>query len=178
MAVTSIGGIESTAKVGGHPIHPMLVPFPIALLTATLVCDIVFLATANPFWATAAIWALGAGVVTGALAAVAGLADFLGNARIRALRDAWHHFAGNAAVLVLSFANLYVRWSAVSVDAKVAPWGIVLSAVVTGLLLYTGWKGGEMVYRHLVGVTAAPQPAPVAPPIRPGGRPEQPRRAA
>src|SRR5262245_44620273 len=104
MAVTSIGGIESTAKVGGHPIHPMLVPFPIALLTATLVCDIVFLSTGNPFWATAAIWALGAGVATGALAAVAGIADFLGNARIRALRDAWHHFAGNAAVLVLSFA--------------------------------------------------------------------------
>jgi uncharacterized membrane protein len=172
MAVSTIGGIESTAKLGQHPIHPMLVPFPIALLVATFACDIVFWASGNPFWANVAIWALGAGVATGAVAAVAGLADFLGNARIRALRDAWHHFIGNAAVLVLAFANLYIRWSAITVDANVLPWGIALSAVVTGLLLYTGWKGGEMVYRHLVGVSAVPASAPVPPPV------EHPRRAA
>lgn len=176
MAVTSIGGIESTAKVGGHPIHPMLVPFPIALLVATFACDIAFWWSGNPFWARAAAWALGAGIATGALAAMAGLADFLGNARIRALRDAWHHFVGNGAVLVLAFVNLYLRWSAVSVEAKVLPWGLALSAIVAGLLLYTGWKGGEMVYRHLVGVSAAPSAANAAPSM--GSATDRPRRAA
>jgi uncharacterized membrane protein len=162
MAVSSIGGIESTARVGEHPLHPMLVPFPIAFLIATFACDVAFWASGNPFWARLAIWALGAGVVTGAVAAVAGLADFLGDARIRALLDAWQHFIGNAAVLVLAFANFYVRWSATAVDSAVLPWGIVLSAAVTGLLLYTGWKGGELVYRHLVGA---------GPAIRPGADP-------
>jgi uncharacterized membrane protein len=88
------------------------------------------------------------------LAAVAGLADFLGSAQIRALKDAWHHFIGNAAVLILAFVNFYVRWSSTSVAEAVLPAGILLSAVVGGLLLYTGWKGGELVYRHGVGMAA------------------------
>jgi uncharacterized membrane protein len=154
MAVSSIGGIESAAQVAQHPLHPMLVPFPIAFLIATWACDLAFWASGNPFWANVAVWALGAGVVTGAVAAVAGLADFLGSARIRALTEAWQHFLGNAAILVLAFINLYLRCSATAVDAAVLPAGIVLSTIVAGMLLYTGWKGGEMVYRHRVGVRA------------------------
>lgn len=164
MALSSIGGMRSTAAIAEHPLHPMLVPFPIAFLVATFGCDIVFWWTGNPIWATAATWALGAGLVTGVLAAVAGLADFLGNARIRALKDAWHHFVGNAAVLVLAFVNFYLRWSADQVADAVLPAGIVLSFLVAGLLLYTGWKGGELVFRHhvgMAGLAAAPEPVPV-----------------
>ena len=147
---------KSTLSVAGHPLHPMLVPFPIVFLVGTFACDVVFWWTGNPFWASVASWMLGAGLVTGALAAMAGLADFLGSARIRALKDAWHHFIGNAAVLVLAFVNFYVRLSAESVADSILPAGILLSAVIAGLLMYTGWKGGEMVYRHGVGVRAKP----------------------
>lgn len=173
MAVSPIGGIESTAKIGDHPIHPLLVPFPIALLVATLACDIIFLASGNPFWAGAAAWSLGAGVIMGAIAAVAGLTDFLGNGRIRALRDAWQHFLGNAVVLVLAFANLYMRWSAPAVDTMVVPWGVVLSAATAGLLVYTGWKGGNLVYRHRVGVGPEPVTATLDAPVT-----ERPHRVA
>ena len=160
MAVSSIGGIDSTATVGGHPLHPMLVPFPIAFLVATLACDLAFWASGNPFWANVALWALGAGVATGALAAVAGLADFLGDIRIRALRDAWRHMLGNALLLVLAFSNLYIRGSARVLEQAVLPWGILLSATVVGLMIYTAWKGGALVYRHRVGAGPAKAEAP------------------
>src|SRR3954447_22519667 len=86
---------ESTAQVAGHPIHPMLIPFPVAFLVATLVSDLIFLRTGNPGWATASLWLLGAALVMAALAAVAGLTDFLGDERIRDLSAAWHHMIGN-----------------------------------------------------------------------------------
>ena len=70
---------KSTASIAGHPIHPMLIPFPIAFFVATFVCDLAYWQTANTAWATAATWLLGAGLVMAALAAVAGLTDFLGD---------------------------------------------------------------------------------------------------
>src|SRR6476619_938911 len=84
----SMANPQSTARIGGHPIHPMLIPFPIAFFVATFVCDLVYWQTANQAWATAALWLLGAGLVSAALAAVAGLTDFLGDRMIREMNDA------------------------------------------------------------------------------------------
>ena len=94
------GNPRSTAQIAGHPIHPMLIPFPIALLVATLASDLAFWSTGNASWAVAAIWLLGAALVMAALAAVAGLTDFLGERRIRDIRDAWLHMFGNAYILL------------------------------------------------------------------------------
>src|SRR5437868_12257474 len=80
---------HSTAQIAGHPIHPMLIPFPIAFFVATFACDIAFLRTGNADWAMATEWLLGAGLVMAALAAVAGLIDFFGEKKIRNLNDAW-----------------------------------------------------------------------------------------
>lgn len=146
---------NSTAKIAGHPIHPMLVPFPIALLVATLACDLAFWSTENDSWATAALWLLGAALITAALAALAGLADFLGDARIRALNDARLHMIGNVIAVLLSLINFYLRY-AEGAAAAVFPWGISLSLIVVLLLLFTGWKGGELVYRHRVGIAEHP----------------------
>jgi uncharacterized membrane protein len=91
---------ESTVKVAGHPVHPMLVPFPIAFLVATLFCDVAFWLTGKTGWANAAIWLLGAAIVMGALAALAGLTDFLSEARIRALKAAQLHLGANVLELI------------------------------------------------------------------------------
>src|SRR5262249_19769122 len=85
---------RSTAHIAGHPIHPMLIPFPIAFFVATFVCDLAFWQTGNPAWATAAIWLLGAGLVMAGLAALAGLTDLIGEPRIRALNAVWWHAGG------------------------------------------------------------------------------------
>jgi uncharacterized membrane protein len=85
-----------------------------------------------------------------ALAAVAGLTDFLGDQRIRDLSAAWHHMLGNVAAVLLSLWNWYRRYE--GGDAAVLPVGLALSFVVVLILLYTGWRGWEMVYRHRVAV--------------------------
>ena len=97
--------MESKAKLLGHPIHPMLIPFPVAFLVGTFVSDLVFWRTGNPGWATASLWLLGSALIMGALAAIAGLTDFLGDKRIRDLSAAWHHLIGNVAAVLLSLLN-------------------------------------------------------------------------
>lgn len=143
---------RSTAQIAGHPIHPMLVPFPIAFLVATFLCDLVFWRSGNAFWAIAAMWLLGAALVSAAAAALAGLTDFIGEPRIRALSVARLHFIGNVLAVVLSLISFVLRWLN-GAEAGVFPWGIWLSAAVVLLLLITGWLGGELVYRHRVGVS-------------------------
>jgi uncharacterized membrane protein len=143
-------GPESTAKISGHPIHPMLVPIPIACFIGALLTDIGFLATSDPFWARASGWLLGAGIVGGILAAVAGATDFFSNARIRALPRAWQHGIGNALALLVAVVNVFLRrpeWTGGEL-----PFGIILSFVTVGILGFTGWLGGDLVYRHGVGV--------------------------
>src|SRR3954471_17500016 len=91
----------STAAVGGHPIHPMLIPFPIAFLCGALATDLAFWGTGDSFWARNSFWLLAAGLVTGVLAALFGLIDFLTIPRARSLAAAWVHFIGNDVVLIL-----------------------------------------------------------------------------
>ena len=150
MASNDFDTTPSRAAIGGHPIHPMLIPFPVAFLVGTLVVDIVFASTGDAFWARAAFWLLAAGIVMGALAAVFGLIDFLAHERVRALNAAWVHFLGNAAAIVLSIWNIAQRWNDAAAGATGL--GIALSAIVVAILLVTGWLGGELVDRMGVGV--------------------------
>lgn len=141
---------KSTLSFAGHPVHPMLVPFPIAFFVGALVTDIVHSQSADPFWAAASIWLLAAGLVMAAAAAVAGLIDFLGDSRIRGIRPAWLHLVGNVIVVVVELFSLWRRL--VDGDAFILPTGLVLSLICTALLVFNGWMGWEMVYRHRVGV--------------------------
>lgn len=144
---------RSTAQIAGHPIHPMLIPFPIVFFVSTFVCDLVFWKTGYPIWATVTLWLLGAGLIMAALAAVMGLIDVFGDARIRNLSDAWLHAGGNIVAVLIELYNWYSRYEHGS--AAIVPTGLVLSLIVTLILLFTGWKGWEMVYRHRVGVADA-----------------------
>ena len=147
---------QSTAHIAGHPIHPALVAFPITFLVAGFLCDLGFWFTSNALWATAAMWCIGAGIVTALAAAVAGFTDFAGDKRIRDLSDAWQHFLANLAVVLLAIVNFYLRYTG-GTEAAVFPAGIILSGVVVLLLMFSGWKGGEMVFRHRVGVLDDPR---------------------
>jgi uncharacterized membrane protein len=127
----------------------LLVTVPIGLWVGTLICDIAYLATADAFWGRAALTILIGAIIFAAIAALAGFADFFGNAAIRDIRDAWQHMIGNVAALVISIVNLWPHWDASG--AGIMPWGILLSLLVVLILLFTGWKGGELVFRHHVG---------------------------
>lgn len=140
---------RSTVQIFGHPIHPILIPFPIAFLVGTLVSDIVYRSSGDDFWALGAYWLLAAAIVMAALAAVAGLLDFLGEPRIRALSAAWYHLLGNVTAVILSLINFWLRYQ----DGIAAyPTVLWISLVVVVLLLFNGWMGWEMVYKHRVGI--------------------------
>jgi uncharacterized membrane protein len=141
---------QSTAQIAGHPIHPMLIPFPIAFFVSTFVVDLVYWQTNNNAWATASLWLLGAGLIMAALAAVMGLIDVLGDQQVRQLNDAWLHAGGNVIVVLIQLYNWYSRYE--HDGAAIVPVGLVLSLIVVLMLLFTGWRGWEMVYRHRVGV--------------------------
>jgi uncharacterized membrane protein len=144
------GNPRSTASIAGHPIHPMLIPFPIAFFVATFLCDLAYISSSNAEWVTGTLWLLGAGLIMAALAALAGLTDVLGDQQIRTLGTAWLHAGGNVIAVLIELYNWYARYQH-GADA-VLPTGVILSGIVVLILLFTGWKGWEMVYRHRVGV--------------------------
>lgn len=144
---------QSTATVGGHPIHPMLVPFPITLFVGAFVTDIFFAYGAGPGWATASKWLLGFGLATAALAAIAGLTDYMGDDRIRRMGVAVRHMIANISVVVIEAVNLLIRVTNPDTEVSI---GIYLSGLAVLILLYSGWLGGHMVYHHRVGVHDKP----------------------
>ncbi|OWW05400.1 hypothetical protein ATY81_00045 [Rhizobium sp. R72] len=145
---------KSTLSIAGHPIHPMLIPFPVAFFVSTLVSDIAYSITTNPFWSAASNWMLGVGLVMAALAALAGLTDFLGDDRIRSLRDAWLHMTGNIILVLIEAFNLWRR----TIDGPdfIVPTGLVLSFIAAAVLVFNGWKGWKLVYQHRVGIKEEP----------------------
>jgi uncharacterized membrane protein len=140
---------KSTAQIAGHPIHPMVIPFPIACFVLAFVSDLAIWRTGNDFWVNASLWLLGIGLIMAAVAAVAGLIDVMGDNQIQSLSDAWLHAGGNVIAVLIQLYNWYMRYE----GGSVVPTGLILSLLVVLILLFTGWKGWEMVYRHRVGVS-------------------------
>jgi len=141
---------RSTVQIAGHPVHAMLVPFVIAFYVGAFAADVAYAATADPFWARGALWLIGAGIVMSAFAATIGLIDFLLEPRIRELKAAWWHLGGNVLMTVISIADWILRYGiGAEAGSQAYLW---MSLIVVLLLVFNGWKGGEMVYRDRVGV--------------------------
>lgn len=143
-------GIPSTVALAGHPFHPLIVTFPIAFLTSALATDVGYWLTNDLFWAKVSIWLIGAGFVSGIVAALTGMLDFLRINRVRKRRAGWIHMVGNVTALTLSLVNWLIRLNS-GTDA-ILPVGIILSLIVSSLLGVTGWYGAELIYRHKVAV--------------------------
>jgi uncharacterized membrane protein len=142
--------MESKAKLFGHPIHQMLIVFPLGLLAMALVFDVIRFATGDGSWSEVAYWMISSGIISGFIAAPFGLIDWLAiPAGTRAKRVGAQHGAGNVAVLAL-FA---LSWAFRGGDPA-NPAGFAYMASFAGglLALVTGWLGGELVNRLGVGV--------------------------
>jgi uncharacterized membrane protein len=142
-------GVESTAAIAGHPLHHMLIVFPVAFLIGAFATDIAFTSTSNPFWAEASYWLLIAGIVMALVAAVPGLIDFVTIDRVRNLWISWTHMIANLVVVGIALVNVGVRLD--DPAAGVQNWGLWLSGLQALLLLVSGWLGGEMAYRYRIG---------------------------
>mgnify|MGYP001281107159 CR=1 FL=1 len=142
--------MESKAKLLGHPIHQMLIVFPLGLLATAVVFDIIYLITGNPTMGTVAFWMMAAGLIGGLIAAPFGLIDWLAIPRgTRAWSIGLWHGGGNLVVVVLFAISWLLRR-----DVPEDPGALAIALSVVGVLLalVTGWLGGELVDRLGVGV--------------------------
>jgi uncharacterized membrane protein len=141
--------IGSVVALAGHPVHAMLVSFPIALVMATLGCDVFFWWEGDPFWARAALWAAGFAFWLGVLASLVGLAELLLVKGIRTRTASWNHAV--AAMMLLSVAG--TNWGLRLGDhvAAVLPQGLLLSALASVFVGLAGWHGGKLVFHHGIG---------------------------
>jgi uncharacterized membrane protein len=142
--------MESKAKLLGHPIHPMLIVFPLGLLATAVAFDIVALASGDPSWFGISFWMIAAGIIGGLLAAVFGLIDWWAipsGTRAKAI-GLWHG-VGNVVVVLLYIVSWFMRKPDPTAPRTSA---LVLSFIAVALALVTGWLGGELVDRLGVGV--------------------------
>src|SRR4051794_33704816 len=135
--------MESKAKLLGHPIHPMLIVFPLGLLATAVVFDIVGLSSGEAAWFDRSFWMIAAGIIGGLLAAVFGLIDWLAiSAGTRAKAIGLWHGVGNVVVVLLFGVSWYLRRGTPNVPGTPA---LALSFLGVLLSLVTGWLGGELV---------------------------------
>ena len=142
--------MESRTKLFGHPVHPMLVVFPLGLLGTAVVFDIIRLVTSNGYWSEIAFWMMAAGISAGVIAAPFGAIDWMAiPSGSRASRVGFLHGLGNVVVLALFAFSWWMRR-----DVPGVPGVLALTASFLGffLVLATGWLGGELVDRLGVGV--------------------------
>lgn len=137
-------------KILGHSMHQVLIVFPVGLLISAVVFELIALGTgSSQFWAVA-YWLIAAGLTGGMVAAVFGVLDWRNiPGGTRAHRIAILHGVGNATVLVL-FATSW--WPRTAPDQAPSSNALLLSFAGAGLLVLTGWLGGELVSRLSVGV--------------------------
>jgi uncharacterized membrane protein len=142
--------MESKVKFAGHPVHPMLIVFPLGLLATAVVFDIVYLVSSNSQWTLVAYYMVGAGVIGGLAAAVFGWLDWFAiPSGTRAKRIGLLHGVGNVIVLALFILSWVLRRD----NPEVPPTGAIVAGLVGFVLAaFTGWLGGELVGRLGVGV--------------------------
>lgn len=142
--------MESKVKFAGHPVHPMLIVFPLGLLATAVVFDVVFLISENGQWAFVSHYMIGAGVVGGLAAALFGWLDWIavpGGTRAKRI-GLWHGLL-NMAVLGLFALSWFLRRE----NPGLPPTGAVMAALAgAAITVISAWLGGELVNRLAVGV--------------------------
>lgn len=143
-------GTPTAVSIMRHPIHPMVVPFPIAFLLGIVGTDLAYLFTSDPFWARASLWLAGGGTVLGVLAGVIGTFELLLIRGIRHRPAGWSHFVMAVMLLAVGFINWLSRIEDPS--AAIHGSGLYLSLLGAALVSVAGWLGGDLVFEHHVGL--------------------------
>ena len=144
--------VESRIAVGGHPIHAMLVSFPIALTVSTLGADAFYWWTGDPFWARAALWSIGLAFLVGLLAGISGTFELLLVPGIRARASSWTHFV--VAMTLLSLLGVNWGFRLQGYEQALLPFGLTLSLIATIFAGAAGWHGGKLVFTYQVGTSS------------------------
>jgi uncharacterized membrane protein len=146
--------VGSAVALVGHPIHVMLVHFPVAFVVATFGIDVLYWWSGDEFWVRAGLWSAGMAFWSGLLASVVGTGELLLVRGIRMLEASWSHAVAAMTLLAMAAANWGVR---LLDPASVLPHGLALSAISSVMVGFAGWHGGKLVFDHGVGILVSPK---------------------
>ncbi|MBC8747265.1 putative membrane protein [Paraburkholderia sp. WC7.3g] len=144
----------SAVALVGHPIHVMMVHFPIAFVVATLGVDVIYWWTGDPFWIRAGLWAAGFAFWSGVAASAVGTAELLLVRGIRLKEASWSHAVAAMTLVALAGANWGLR---LLYPDEILPHGLVLSVLSSVMTGFAGWHGGKLVFDHGVGILVSPK---------------------
>ena len=144
--------MESKARILGHGMHPLLIVFPLGLLSTAVVMDILYLVTGSEGATVLSFWLIALGIIGGLVAAIPGLIDWamIIPANTRAKSVGLIHGIGNVIVLLLFAVSWYLRRDAepgFRMAGRPDTLALILSFAGFLLALGTGWLGGELIER-------------------------------
>jgi uncharacterized membrane protein len=143
--------MRSTAAIGDHPIHPMLIPYPFAFLSGAAAFDVAAAAGGNDDWRRTASHLRTVGIVSALVAAVPGIVDYFTAVPAgRPRQTATFHALSNVSALACFIAA--------STAERGSGRMMGLQVLGTALLSVGGWLGGDLSYHHQVGVTPEAPP--------------------
>lgn len=146
--------VGSAVAVVGHPIHVMLVHFPVAFVVATLGVDVFYWWTGDPFWFRAGVWAAGMAFWSGVAASIVGTGELLLVRGIRLHEASWSHAVAAMTLVAIAGAS----WGLRLIDPpSVLPRGLVLSVLASVMVGFAGWHGGKLVFDHGIGILVSPK---------------------
>lgn len=153
--------MKSRMQLAGHPIHAMVVAFPIGLYGIALVWDILYLATGSDFWFRSAFWTIVFGLLTHLMAIATGLPDYLAIRREQrsAQSAANSHVIFGVTLLVVQGLNVGIRNAGVPMGSGTSVMPLIVNLIAVAVLGIQGWYGGELVYRHRIGIEVPDTPA-------------------
>ena len=143
--------MNSRVKLLGHPLHPMLIVYPLGLLSTAVIFDLISMATDSKIFPVVSYWMITAGIIGGLMAAIIGFFEWMAiPVDSRAKRISNWHALGNLTVVLLFAASWWLRTGVPNKVPTTAAFSLSLAALL--LALVTGWLGGELVYRLGIGV--------------------------
>jgi uncharacterized membrane protein len=144
----------SAMALVGHPIHVMMVHFPIAFVIATLGVDVLYWWSGDVFWVRVGLWAAGFTFWTGVAASLVGTGELLFVRGIRMREASWSHAIAAMTLVATSGANWGLR---LNYPESILPHGLALSALAAALAGFAGWHGGKLVFDHGIGILVSPR---------------------
>ncbi len=146
--------VGSAVALVGHPIHVMMVHFPVAFVVATLGVDVFYWWSGDPFWLRVGVWAAGAAFWTGVGASIVGTGELLLVRGIRLHEASWSHAIAAMTLVAISGASWGLRMTD---PQSVLPHGLVLSMLASVMVGFAGWHGGKLVFDHGIGILVSPK---------------------
>ncbi|HWJ73848.1 MAG TPA: DUF2231 domain-containing protein [Kaistia sp.] len=144
----------SAIALVGHPIHVLMVHFPIAFVIATLGIDVVYWWSGDVFWLRAGLWSAGVTFWTGVAASLVGTGELLLVRGIRLREASWSHAIAAMTLVAITAANWGIR---LDYPQSVLPHGLALSALAAAMAGFAGWHGGKLVFDHGIGILVSPK---------------------